>query len=98
MTRGILSATVMLTLLAPVPQADADGMPARVHHRHWHHPHISLPPERHVVEVNKPTGSGYYTINGASFTAGDATCARWAAGERIRLLQGDWNGWCSTAV
>jgi hypothetical protein len=103
MTRGFVSAILLLALsfvlLVPAPQAAADGMRARVHHRsHWHHRHFNLPPERHVVEVNKPTGSGYYTINGAGFTAADPSCARWVAGERIKLLQGHWNGWCSTAI
>jgi hypothetical protein len=69
------------------------------HHHQWHHRRfVRLPPERHVVEVSRPTSSGYFTINGTGFAATTAGCARWAAGERIRLLAGDWHGACTTAV
>jgi hypothetical protein len=86
-------------MLAPAPPASADGMKVRTHHhRSWHHRRFILLPERHVVEVNRPTNSGYFIINGTRFTATTAHCASWAAGERIRLLAGDWNGACSTAV
>ena len=69
-----------------------------VRHRHVAYHAIVLPPERHVIEVTRPTYSGYFVINGTRFTATTARCARWAAGERIRLVAGDWHGVCSTAV
>ena len=85
----------VLVLLMGVP-AFADGMEiSRPRYRHYG---IYLPPERHVIEVNRPTYSGYFVINGTRFTATTARCARWAAGERIRLFAGDWHGVCSTAL
>ena len=73
----------------------ADGMPYSGH-RHYHHHY--LPPERHVIEVVQPPYSGNFIINGTRFTAKTAACTRWAAGERIKLLAGDWNGRCVDAV
>jgi hypothetical protein len=57
-----------------------------------------LPPERHVIEVVQPPYSGNFIINGTAFTAKTAACTRWAAGERIRLIAGDWHGRCVDAV
>ena len=57
-----------------------------------------LPPERHVIEVVQPPYSGNFIINGAPFTAKSAACIPWAAGERIRLIAGDWHGRCVEAV
>src|SRR5262249_39583573 len=37
-------------------------------------------------------------INGTRFTARTPACLGWAAGERIRLIAGDWNGRCVAAV
>ena len=69
----------------------ADGEYRR--HRYYQpHYYIYLPPERHVIEVVQPPWSGNFIINGSRFTAKTPACWRWAAGERIRLLAGDWNG------
>jgi hypothetical protein len=90
-----------LSTLAPVPSGATEAtLRVRSHHvrQVWHHRRLVLPPERHVIEVNRPTYSGYFVINGTRFTATTARCARWAAGERIRLVAGDWHGVCSTAV
>jgi hypothetical protein len=57
-----------------------------------------LPPERHVVEGVYVPGSGTFLINGRYFVARTPACMRWLPGERITLLQGDWNGACATAV
>jgi len=57
-----------------------------------------LPPERHVIELVVPPYSGRFMINGARFTAKTDACARWAAGERIKLIAGDWNGRCIDAA
>ena len=66
--------------------------------RHYYHHGHYLPPERHVIEVVQPPMSGNFIINGARFTARSAACLPWAAGERIRLVAGDWHGRCSVAV
>jgi hypothetical protein len=87
-----LVSVMALTLLSSAPIL-ADGMPShRYRHRHY------LPPERHVVEVVQPPGSGNFIINGAHFTGRTRACLRWAAGERIKLLSGDWHGACVVAV
>jgi len=57
----------------------------------------SLPPEQHVIEVVQPPYSGNFIINGTRFTARSPSCFSWAAGERIRLIAGDWNGRCVAA-
>ena len=57
----------------------------------------SLPPEQHVIEVVQPPYSGNFIINGTRFTARTPSCFSWAAGERIRLIAGDWNGRCVAA-
>ena len=62
------------------------------------HHRLVLPPERHVVESTQPPYSGNYIFNGTSFTARTAACARWVSGERIRLVAGNWNGVCTSAV
>ena len=74
----------------------ADGMiaPRYHHYRHWYR----LPPERHVIEVVSPPWSGRFIINGTWFTGRTAACVGWAAGERITLIAGDWQGQCVEAV
>jgi len=62
------------------------------------HRHISLRPERHVIEVVRPPYSGSFIINGAKFTGISAVCGGWVAGERITLLAGDWHGRCVDAT
>jgi hypothetical protein len=76
--------------------AFADGMeysrPRYDQYRHY------LPPERHVIEVVQPPYSGNFIINGARFTGKTAACLRWAAGEPITLVAGDWYARCVDAV
>jgi hypothetical protein len=96
--KSVLPAALAFWLLAPVHAALADsndGMhsryrPATVYHR--------LPPEQHVVEGVRPPGSGTFLINGRYFAAATPSCMRWLPGDRIKLLRGDWNGYCDTAV
>jgi hypothetical protein len=45
-----------------------------------------------------PPYSGNFIINGARFTARTPACFGWAAGERITLIAGDWNGRCVVAA
>lgn len=84
-----------LAVLVCAPAYSDESPPTR---RHYHRHHIHLPPERHVIEVVQPPGSGNFIINGARFTAKTTACHRWTAGERITLLAGDWNGRCVDAV
>jgi hypothetical protein len=58
----------------------------------------SMSPPRHVVEVVAPPYSARFIINGARFTGVTPACFSWAAGERIKLIAGDWNGRCAGAV
>ena len=62
------------------------------------HSWYGLPPEQHVIEVVQPPYSGNFIMNGSRFTGQMMACLRWAAGERIRLIAGDWNGRCIDAV
>ena len=75
--------------------AFADGMQ---YSSYRYHPAYNLLPERHVIEVVQPPYSGNFIINGRRFTAKSAACMRWAAGERIKLIAGDWNGRCVDAI
>ena len=87
-------AALVLALLMGQP-AFADGE----YRRYRHYPHyIHLPPERHVIEVVQPPSSGNFIINGTRFVGHTRACRRWIAGERIRLVAGDWHGRCADAV
>ena len=88
----LVSACVLA--LATCQPVLADGMPYTPYRQHRYY----LPPERHVIEVVQPPYSGNFIINGTRFTAKTAACTRWAAGERIRLIAGDWNGRCVAAL
>src|SRR6202035_3754753 len=62
----------------------------RVRHRHVYRHAIVLPPERHVIEVEKYAYSDRFIINGARFAAKSPVCVSgWLAGERVRLLSGE---------
>jgi hypothetical protein len=67
-------------------------------YRRYYRQQIHLPPERHVIEIVQPPWSGNFIINGTRFTGRTVSCLRWAAGERIKLIAGDWNGRCVEAV
>jgi hypothetical protein len=76
--------------------AFADGMEYS-RQRSYRYP-FYLAPERHVIEVVQPPWSGNFIINGTRFTGRTPACFSWAAGERIALIAGDWNGRCIDAV
>ena len=78
--------------LAAVP-AGADGVDV---HRAYRAYGPRLPPERHVVEIVDQWG--HYYFNGRRFTPVFPDCPRWVAGERIKFLAGDMNGFCKVAV
>ena len=86
----VLAASMSLPALA-----DGEYRRYRYYQPHYY---IYLPPDRHVIEVVQPPWSGNFIINGSRFTAKTPACWRWAAGERIRLIAGDWNGQCIDAV
>ena len=110
MTRGLLYqalSAVALAFSTFVPlqsEAIAADQRMRSPHRHHHYRYvvhqrrIVLPPERHVIEAARPPYSGNFIINATWFTAKTQTCARWVAGEQIKLLAGDWHGACVDAV
>jgi hypothetical protein len=96
LSRIKLALVAALALAAVVPAAADEGPPVS---RPRHHGYgLYLPPERHVVEVVQPPWSGNFIINGRRFTGVSPACYSWAAGERIRLVEGDWNGRCVQAV
>jgi hypothetical protein len=69
------------------------------HHRHVYRHVIVLPPERHVIEIEKYAYSDRFIINGARFAAKSPVCVSgWLAGERVRLLSGEIHGACVDAV
>ena len=95
-----LALVAALAVAAAVPvaaPAAADEGPPVSRPRH-HGYRLQLPPERHVVEVVQPPWSGNFIINGRRFTGVSPACYSWAAGEPIRLVEGDWNGRCVQAV
>jgi hypothetical protein len=96
MPRALQGALALaLVLMTCAPAHPDEGPPVR---RPSQQPRIALPPERHVIEVVQPPGSGNFIINGTRFTAKTAACNSWAAGEPIALLAGDPHGRCVDAV
>jgi hypothetical protein len=93
--RSLATVVLAIATLAPAVAADieADQRARVIIHRHY-----VLPPERHVVEKVMPPYSGNYLINGTWMRAMTPACTRWVAGERIRLVAGDWHRSCSAAV
>jgi hypothetical protein len=76
--------------------AFADGVET-VRPRYYHYGY-GLPAERHVIEIVSPPYSANFIINGARFTGMSRACYGWTAGEPIRLISGDWNARCASAV
>jgi hypothetical protein len=76
--------------------AFADGMET-ARPRYYHYGY-GLPAERHVIEIVSPPYSANFVINGARFTGMSPACYGWTAGEPIRLISGDWNARCASAV
>lgn len=102
-TTGLLLMGLILMGSCPKPVWSADMKAGARHHHvvrhhHWVRLLPRLPPERHVVEAGRPPGSGVFQINNTRFAAASASCARWVAGEQVKLLAGEWHGACTTAV
>jgi hypothetical protein len=93
MLKSVAAFALVLSMGAPV---FADGMDVSRPRYRYHQ--LYLPPERHVIEVVRPPYSANFIINGARFVGRTPACWSWAAGERIKLLAGDWNARCDYAV
>jgi hypothetical protein len=48
--------------------------------------------------VVQPPFSGNFVINGYRFAAKHPSCRSWVAGDRIKLVAGDWHARCVDAV
>jgi hypothetical protein len=83
------------SLVIPTQSVLADAIGTRHYVRHYFYP---LPPEHHVVEGVRPPWSNRFLINGRYFAATSPACANWLPGDRIKLLAGDWHGYCEVAV
>jgi hypothetical protein len=81
-------------MVSAAPAFADEGPPGPRYHGY----RIDLPPERHVVEVVQPPFSGNFVINGYRFTAKHPSCHNWVAGDRIKLVAGDWHARCADAV
>ena len=93
MSRWMSAFALAALICAPAFAAELEyARPGYYQYRYY------LPPEQHVIEVVQPPYSGNFIINGTQFTARTPACLGWAAGERIRLIAGDWNGRCVAAV
>jgi hypothetical protein len=91
LARTIVAGGLLLACAAGAPSGAAD---ISVHHRAGR-----VVPEHHIIEVAiHPPGSRQFIINGSLFTARSPACLGWEAGNRIDLVEGDWHGWCQTAV
>jgi len=90
----LVSAFVLAIVLASFAcrPVVADGMTYQRHYR------AHVLPDRHVVEVVQPPYSGNFIINATRFVGKTPACLRWVAGDRIRLIAGDWHGECVEAV
>ena len=95
MFKLVLSSVLTVFVLAALvcQPAFADGMTSRTH-RHVYR----FAPGRHVVEKVQPPYSGNFIINGERFVGRNPACLRWTAGDRIRLVAGDWHARCVDAV
>ena len=100
MSKWVVASLLLGSWVGP---ALSDGTAVTPRHRHFVRHHViarlpPLPPARHVIEKVTPPGSGVLLINNATFIATNPWCARWAAGERVRLIAGDWHAQCAGAV
>ena len=92
-----MSAFALAMLVSAPALADETEYTRPGYYQYYYQYRYSLPPEQHVIEVVQPPYSGNFIINGTRFTARTPSCFSWAAGERISLIAGDWNGRCVAA-
>ena len=95
MSKGVIAGLLIAAALGLVAgPAGADGVDT---HRTWYRSYYPrLPPERHVIELVDRWG--HFMFNGRRFTPVFPDCPRWVAGERIKFLSGDIDGFCKVAV
>jgi hypothetical protein len=93
MFRACAAFAVCVLMIQPVVADEMYVAPQR----HYHY-RYALPAPRHVIEVVSPPYSARFIINGARFAGLSRSCFSWAAGERVTLLAGDWNGRCIGAA
>ncbi|MGP0091629.1 MAG: hypothetical protein ACLPKB_16950 [Xanthobacteraceae bacterium] len=95
---GTLVLGVVLALSAFTPTRSDEAPPTYHRHRYVHRWHPTfLPREQHVIEQVRNGISTDFVMNGTWFS-GIGDCALgWTAGDRVRLLDGDWNGYCESA-
>jgi len=68
---------------------------SRPHYRVDHF--VRVIPE-HVVEVSIHPPGHRYIINGAYWTGTSPACFGWVPKQRVRMIAGEWHGYCSTAI
>jgi len=89
---GFILAGMLCGPAAAAELGDATPAPRAYHYG-------GLPPERHVLEVVNFSSFGLrFLINGHYFSANPLECPGWVAGDRLRLVAGEWHGYCATAV
>jgi len=96
---GTLVLGLVLALSAFTPARSDDAPPTDHRHRYLHRWHQTiLPPEQHVIEQVRDGISTDFVMNGTWFSGIDDCALGWTAGDRIQLLDGDWQGSCESAV
>jgi hypothetical protein len=93
-----MSRSIAIFVLANLVGSPALSAELSNHYASDHRAAIALARERHVIEVVEPPYSGSFIINGTNFAARSPACLSWAPGDRIRLLAGDWHGYCVGAT
>ena len=96
-SNGALALSLLLAF-ATVAPTRADEAPHRYHRHRYSYDWSALPPEHHVIEQVRNGISTDFVLNGAAFTGVDACALGWTAGDRIKLVHGDWHGDCDIAV
>ena len=94
---GAFALGVVLVLLPFAPALPDEGALTYHRHRYVHH-WSALPREHHVIEQVRDGISTDFILNGTWFSGIDACALGWTAGDRIKLLAGDWHGNCQTAL
>jgi hypothetical protein len=86
----ILAITLALFMVDQAGSADlqASNPTLRASHRHARRHVITLPPERHVVEVVERAHGNRMIIDGQWFVAMTPACGGWIAGDRVVFKRG----------
>ena len=87
-----MSSLVSFAVLTVDASADKSAVRRVYRVRHW------LPAYEHVVEVSIHPPGRTYIINGRYWTGTSEACFGWGPRQRVEMLSGNWDGYCSTAV